>query len=150
MIALPKPMFSFCYNKPQTPLITNFPPLCKMKSSVKIHGKFCIVSPKVQLISSKRLDFMNLGKKTDFIAFISSPKFCILISKVLYYCTTSFNKTWTQLLDRLKSCSRCVEDSRWWGSLAIFPTGNKAKCLSLVKHTTKTIHLHLHHKINDF
>ena len=25
------------------------------------------------------------------------------------------------------------------------PTGNKAKCLLLVSHTTKTIHLHRHH-----
>ena len=32
------------------------------------------------------------------------------------YWTTSFNKAWTQVLRRFKSCSRRVPDSRWWGS----------------------------------
>ena len=32
--------------------------------------------------------------------------------------------------------------SRWWGSLAMVPAGNKAKRLSSVNHTTKTIHHH--------
>ena len=51
---------------------------------------------------------------------------------------------------------RCVGDSRWWGSLTMVLAGNKAKHLSsvnpwrynyisMVNHTTKTIHLHLHH-----
>ena len=31
---------------------------------------------------------------------------------------------------------------RWWGSLTIVPTRNKAKRISLVNHTTKTIHHH--------
>ena len=57
-----------------------------------------------------------------------------------HYCTTSFNKAWTQVLCRLKSCLWCVRDSWWWGSLTIVPAGNKAKCLSSVNHTTKTIH----------
>ena len=34
--------------------------------------------------------------------------------------------------------------SRWWGSLTMVRAGNKAKRLSSVDHTTKTIH-HLHH-----
>ena len=42
------------------------------------------------------------------------------------YCTTSFNKAWTQVLRRFKSCSRRVGDSRWWGSLTVVPAGNKA------------------------
>ena len=54
-----------------------------------------------------------------------------------HYCTTSFNKARTQVLRRLKSCSRRVRDSRRWGSLAVVPGGNKAKCLSSVNHTTK-------------
>ena len=54
-------------------------------------------------------------------------------------CTTSFNKAWTHVLHRFKSCSRRVRDSRWWGSLTMFPVGNKAKRLSSVNHTTKTI-----------
>ena len=54
---------------------------------------------------------------------------------IYHYCTTSF-------LRRFKPCSRCVGDSRWWGS--VVPAGNKDKRLSSVNHTTKTIH-HLHH-----
>ena len=57
-----------------------------------------------------------------------------------HYCTTSFIKTWTQVLRRFKSCSRRVGDSRWWGSLTMVPAENKAKRLSSVNHTTKTIH----------
>ena len=44
-------------------------------------------------------------------------------------CTSSFNWAWTQVLCRFKPCSRRVGDS----------AGNKAKRLSLVNHTTKTI-----------
>ena len=36
-----------------------------------------------------------------------------------HYCTTSFNKAWTQVLRRFKSCLWCVGDLRWWGSLKI-------------------------------
>ena len=43
-----------------------------------------------------------------------------------HYCTTSLTKAWTQVLRRFKSCSRRVGDSRWWGSLAMVPAGNKA------------------------
>ena len=39
-----------------------------------------------------------------------------------------------------KPCSRGVGNSRWWGSLTMVPAENKAKCLSSVNHTTKTIH----------
>ena len=35
-------------------------------------------------------------------------------------------------------------DSQWWGPLTMVPAGNKAKCLSSVNHTTKTIHHHHH------
>ena len=34
-----------------------------------------------------------------------------------HYCTASFNKAWTQVLRRLKYCSRCVKDSKWQKSL---------------------------------
>ena len=47
----------------------------------------------------------------------------------------------------LPSCSRRVGDSRWSGSLTMVPGGNKAKRLSLVDHTTKTIH---HHQIKSY
>ena len=59
-----------------------------------------------------------------------------------HYCTSSFNNVWTQALRRFKSCLGRVGDSRWWGSLTMVPTGNKAKCLSSVNHTTETIHHH--------
>ena len=63
---------------------------------------------------------------------------------VYHYCTTSFNKAWTQVLRRYKSCSWRVRDTRWWGSLTMVPAENKSKHLLLVKHTTKTIHHHRH------
>ena len=59
-----------------------------------------------------------------------------------HYYTTSFSKAWTQVLRRFRSWSRHVGDSRWWGSLTIAPAGNKAKSVSSVNHTTKTIHHH--------
>ena len=57
-----------------------------------------------------------------------------------HYCTSSFNKVWTEALRRFKSCLGRVGDSRWWGSLTMVPTGNKAEHFSSVNHTTKTIH----------
>ena len=57
-----------------------------------------------------------------------------------HYCTTSFIKAWTRVLHRLKSCSQCVWDSWWWGSLTMVPARNKTKSLSSVNYTTKTIH----------
>ena len=47
-----------------------------------------------------------------------------------HHCTTSFNKAWTQLLRRFKTCSQCAGNLRWWESLAIVPAGNKVKRLS--------------------
>ena len=41
-------------------------------------------------------------------------------------CTTSFNKVWNQVLHRLKSYLRRVGDLRWWDSLTMTTTGNKA------------------------
>ena len=68
-----------------------------------------------------------------------------------HYCTTSFSKAWFQVLRRFKSYLRRIVDSRWWGSLAMVLAGNKAKRLSPLNHTTKTInhhhHLHLYPKV---
>ena len=36
----------------------------------------------------------------------------------------------------------CVRDLQWWGSLTVVPAGKKAKPISSVKHTAKTIHYH--------
>ena len=60
------------------------------------------------------------------------------------FCTTSLNKAQTQDLHRFISCLWHIWESRWWGSLTMVPAGNKAKCLLLVNHTTKTIHHHHH------
>ena len=65
-----------------------------------------------------------------------------------HYCTTSCSEAWHQVLRRFKPCSRRVGDSRWWGSLTMVPAGNKAKRLSSVNHTTKTIHHHHHHHLH--
>ena len=62
-----------------------------------------------------------------------------------YCCTNPFNKAWTQVLHKFKSCSRYVEDSRWWGSATMVTAGNMAEHLSLVSHTRKATHHHHHH-----
>ena len=67
---------------------------------------------------------------------------------IYHYCTTSFNKASIQFLRRFKSCSWRDGDSRWWGSLTMVTAGNKAKRLSSVNYTTKTIHHH--HQLNLF
>ena len=53
------------------------------------------------------------------------------------YCTTSFNKAWTQVLRRFKSYLSRFGDSRWPGSLRTIPAGSKAKHISSVNNTTK-------------
>ena len=60
-----------------------------------------------------------------------------------HHCTTSYNQSWTQAFRKFKPCSWRVRNLRWWGSLTMVPAGNKAKHLSSVNHSTKTIH---HHK----
>ena len=82
-----------------------------------------------------------------YIIIITIIKLLLLYQNYYYYhyCTTSFNKGWTQVLRRFKSCLWRVGHSQWWGSLTMVPAGNKAICLLLVNHTTKTINLHCHH-----
>ena len=72
-----------------------------------------------------------------------------IISFGYHYCTTSFIKAWIQVLPRFKSCSRSVGDSRWWGSLIMVPTGDKAKRLSSVNHTTKLTQFTNSYLLND-
>ena len=80
------------------------------------------------------------------------PSFCkrwIFYLTVFFPCEyPSFNKAWTQVLHRIKSCSRRV-DLRWWESLIMVQAGNKANFFSSVNHTSKTI-LHHHHHHQDF
>ena len=63
-----------------------------------------------------------------------------------FECTTLFVKAWTQVLHWFKSYLRRVEDLRWWESLTEVPTGDKTNRYSLVNHTAKTIHHHLHNQ----
>ena len=62
-----------------------------------------------------------------------------------HYCTTFVKKPWTQVRRRFISCYRLVRDFWWWEYMTMIPIGNKAKCLSSVNHTTKTIHHHHRH-----
>ena len=68
-----------------------------------------------------------------------------IITPLKPYLLHNFIKAWTHILRRFKSCSQRVGDSGQWGSRTVVPTGNKAKRLSLVNHTTKTIHHHYRH-----
>ena len=61
------------------------------------------------------------------------------------YYTSSFNKIWTQVPRRFKSCFRCVGDLGCWESMTVVPAGNKTQRLSTVLHSAKTIHHHHHH-----
>ena len=56
-----------------------------------------------------------------------------------HYWTNSFNKAWNLIQCNFKSYLR-VGDMRWWESLIMVPPGNKAKCLSLTNHSTKSVH----------
>ena len=64
---------------------------------------------------------------------------------------TSFKWAWTQVLLRFKPYWMHVGDPWLWGSLTMVPVGNKAKHLSLVNHSIKTIHYynHRHHHHHD-
>ena len=57
------------------------------------------------------------------------------------YCTTSFNKVWTQVLRRFNTWLQPVRDSRWWDVWQWSWLEISLKCLLLVNPTTKTIHL---------
>ena len=61
-----------------------------------------------------------------------------------HYCTTSFNKVWTQILRRFKSCSRRVANSRLWGSLTMVRLEIRRTRISSVNQTAKAIHPHHH------
>ena len=58
-----------------------------------------------------------------------------------HYCTTSSNKAWTQVLHKFKCYLRRAACWRF-EMVTMIPAGNKAKRLSSVDHTTKTIHHH--------
>ena len=63
------------------------------------------------------------------------------------YYKTSFNKTWTQFLRKLKSCWWRFGNLQWWDSVTMVSVRNKGKHLSSVNHFAKTIHLHQQQEI---
>ena len=109
-----------------------------------LHVLFAVHYP--QVIKQKVYLFLeSLVKSSNLnigFTFLLTLLIDILVSwcSGYHYCTTSFNKAWTHALRRFKSCSRRVGDLSWWESLTMIPTGNKAKRLSSVNHTTKIIH----------
>ena len=56
----------------------------------------------------KILHFKILNFKSYFKIFV------VLWCGGYHYCTTSFNKAWTQVMHRFNSCLRHVRDSQWW------------------------------------
>ena len=104
---------------------------------------FSPVFPKV--FESVKSDYFVLGAKIPkqlHIKFRNMIFTFLICGDLVHYCTTSFNKAWAQALRRFRPCSRRAGDLRWWGSLTVVPARNKAKRLSPVNHTTKTIHHH--------
>ena len=107
-------------------------------------------------IRTKWSRFLN---RTLKVIIKSNPKIAAPCYNGYDYYTTSFNKTWTLILrrfkscwqhigsdsDRFKSCWQHIGDLQWWASLTMVPARNKAKPLSSVNHSTKTIH-HNHRK----
>ena len=74
---------------------------------------------------------------TTFTHPLQEPQFTAPSSNGYQYCTTSFIKAWTLALRRFKSYSRRARDSKWWRSLTMAWTGNKAKRLLSVNHSAK-------------
>ena len=101
-------------------------------------------------------DWERMSNNVLLLPLINSKDFhCLIIRKFSIKCQPEKPKpklrhrsvaviTTAQLL-HCTSCSPSVGDSRWRGSLTMVPAGNKAKRLSSVNHTTKTIHHHHHH-----
>ena len=59
------------------------------------------------------------------------------VVRVLVITTAQLHSTKPEL----RFCAGCcVGDLQWWGSLTMFPAGNKGKCLSSANHTTKSTH----------
>ena len=56
------------------------------------------------------------------------------------YCTNSFNKVCTQVLQGFKSCSGRAGDLRWWEYLSMVPAENKIKRIWLLNLSAKTLH----------
>ena len=100
--------------------------------SIDLQGKLMTRKTPGNLLNSAKMKWkISWAHVLNFLTLI--PPWC----SGYHYCTTSFNKAWIQVLRKLKSCSRRVGYLRWWESLKMFPTRNKAKSISSVNHTTK-------------
>ena len=99
---------------------------------------FILLIKKIQQLFALHLHFIDKSS-----SYLHLPPWC----SDYHYCPTSFNKAWTQVLRRFKSCTRCVGDSRWWGSPTMVLALKKGKCFSSNNHTTNAIrhHHHRHH-----
>ena len=105
---------------------------------MKIYVNFHLAIGLFNLIAFIIFQLTLINILTIFSTFLTVAPWC----SGYHYCTTSFNKAWTQVLCWLKSCSQHVGDLRWWGTLTMVQAGNKAKHLSSVNHSTKAIHHH--------
>ena len=76
----------------------------------------CISEQIIRSINATFVFKASIMRKMQHVALWSSG---------YHYCTTSFNKIWTQILRRFKPCSRCDGDLGWWDSLTMVPAGNK-------------------------
>ena len=87
-----------------------------------------------------RNKFLNTKSELDRKMYDKKHNYCVtLIRKAKQTFFFDINAIDTQVLRRFKPCSQRVGDPWWWGSLTMVPAGNKAKRLSSVNNTTKTI-----------
>ena len=87
---------------------------------------------------------------TWYLKLFPAPNFSIwnqkstfhMYSSCYHYCTTSFNKSWTQVLRGFTSCLPCAGNMQWWEFPTIVPAWNRIYQLLLVNHSAKTIDHH--------
>ena len=73
---------------------------------------------------------------------VAAPKSYYMIKQQCSVC--EIRVEW-QVFRRFLFCSWRLGDLRWWESLTVIRGGNKAKRLSPINHSAKTIHHHHHH-----
>ena len=86
--------------------------------------------------------FITSGMVSEYLVQVFSFHWRVINYWVNYYCTTSSNKAWTQVMHSFKSCPRCVRDLRWWKSLTMVRAVDAALLLSLSNHSAKPLHYH--------
>ena len=104
-----------------------------------LYKDFCINLSGIELY----IIIMSIFKNQHFKCFLAWKR-----CSGYHYCTSPFNKAWTQVLLSFQSCLQRDGDSQCWESLAMVSTISKVKHLSSVNHTTKTIHYQKCYKNN--